>query len=276
MRCEFLGVWADAQEEIWDAVANEESAPDDLFCELYREVAPALKSPPDAVDVASIISNPPLARMRFRAIGAEEIAGERVLAAFFERAHETLVDLGGATLAEPYFALLGRFVEKYSLRYDLRRPCVLSPTLPGVFAGTFSSLRAITRLDPHLDTLMSEFESSVRDLRADMSEVRIKTCIQKQVNLLEGLGRSCSGVTGTTLGAICEQVGTWPHVKIKEAIKSLYVFACDYPGIRHGGTAASALRPMEMRDLIAMSILLAGFVPYLTDRLDAQATYLGS
>ena len=67
------------------------------------------------------------------------------------------------------------------------------------------------------------------------------------MNLLEAIGRTVPGVTGTTLGAICDQVGTWPHDKLKEAMKDLYGFASDYPGIRHGGTPANALRAIDMR-----------------------------
>jgi hypothetical protein len=107
------------------------------------------------------------------------------------------------------------------------------------------------------------------------SDGRIKTCIQKQVNLLEAIGRGAPGVTGTTLGAICNQVGTWPHEKLKEAMKDLYSFASDYPGIRHGGTPANALRAVDMRDMVAVSILLAGFTPYLSDALDADVVYRG-
>jgi hypothetical protein len=36
------------------------------------------------------------------------------------------------------------------------------------------------------------------------------------------------------------------------------------------------LRAIEMRDMIAMSILLAGFTPYLTDLLDPDVVYRGS
>ena len=58
-------------------------------------------------------------------------------------------------------------------------------------------------------------------------------------------------------------------------MKSLYKFSCDYPGIRHAGNPATALRPIEMRDMVAMSILLAGFAPYLSYQLDAEAVYRG-
>jgi hypothetical protein len=58
-------------------------------------------------------------------------------------------------------------------------------------------------------------------------------------------------------------------------MKSLYGFTSDYPGIRHGGTAANAIRAIDMRDMVAMSILLAGFTPYLTDQLDPDVVFRG-
>ncbi|HJU05884.1 MAG TPA: hypothetical protein VJ692_12105 [Nitrospiraceae bacterium] len=79
---------------------------------------------------------------------------------------------------------------------------------------------------------MKEFEDAIRDLRIDCSDGRIKTCLQKQVNLLQAISRRCPGVTSATLGAICNEIATWPHDKVKEAMKSLYIFASDYPGIR--------------------------------------------
>src|SRR5262249_14400773 len=136
-------------------------------------------------------------------------------------------------------------------------------------------LRALAGADPHLDALMKDFEDAVRDLRQDCSDGRIKTCIQKQGNLLEAIGGAFPGVTGTTLGGICDQGGTWPQEKLKAAMKDLYGFASDYPGIRHGGTPASALRAVDMRDLVAMSILLAGFTPYLSNGLNPDMVYRG-
>jgi hypothetical protein len=131
----------------------------------------------------------------------------------------------------------------------------------------------LSATDPHLDALMKEFEDALRDLRDGCSDGRIKTCIQKQVNLLEAIGRMNPGVTGRTLGAICDQVGTWPHEKLKTAMKDLYGFTSDYPGIRHGGTPTNALRTIDMRDMVAMSILLAGFTPYLSDKLDPELVF---
>jgi hypothetical protein len=276
LRGEFTGVWTETFREIWEPLASQETAPDDLYCELYRELSAALKRKPTPEELADIIDNPAQAKAKFESTNVADIEGERALATFFERTHDVLDELAGYSLSNSYFNLLFSFVQKFSLRYDLVRPCTLTPTLQGMFASLLRDLRIATSQDPHLDSLMTDFENAVRDIGDNPSDGRIKTCIQKQVNLLEALGRVCPGVTQTTLGAICDQVGTWPHEKMKEAMKNLYWFTCDYPGIRHGGTASSALRPIEMRDMIAMSILLAGFTPYLTDQINAEVVYRGN
>ncbi|MGK2925259.1 MAG: hypothetical protein ACSLE2_06530 [Lysobacterales bacterium] len=275
MRGEFIGVWSETWREIWLPLIDHEGVPEDIFCELYRELAPALKSQPSVEALADIIDNPVQSREAFEKTGANEFAGERALVAFIEAAHSALEELAGDELSNRYFTLLARFVDKFSLRYDLRRPCTLCPTLPGVFASLVRDLRVLTGQDAHLDALMKEFENAVRDLRHDCSEGRIKTCIQKQVNLLEAIGRTTPGITEGELSGICNQVTTWPHVAIKAALKNLYGFASDYPGIRHGGNPTGALRAVDMRDMVAMSILLAGFTPYLSSALDADVVYRG-
>jgi len=272
---EFIAVWPETWREIWDSLASHEAAPNDLFCELYRELATALKSRPTVEALADIIDDPVQSKEAFEKTGSEDLSGERDLVTFLENTQAILDDLGGDALSNLYFNLLATFIDKFSLRYDLRRPCILCPTLTGVFASLVQDLRSVTSKDANLDSLMRDFEDVIRDLRTSCSDGRIKTCIQKQMNLLEAIGRMYPGVTQTTLGAICDQLGTWPHQKLKEAMKNLYGFASDYPGIRHGGTPASAIRTIDMRDMVAMSILLAGFTPYLTDQLNADNVYRG-
>ena len=282
MRGEFIGVWSESWREIWSKLVRHPKAPDDLFSELYRELVSAFITPPNQTHdekvlaetrFAEIVSDPAQARRAFMKTKSMDLRGERFLVEFFENANKVLEDLGGDVFANRYFNLLSAFINKYSLRYDLRRPCSLCPTLPGVFANLMRDIKTVTSHDAHLDSLMKDFETAIRDLRADCSDGRIKTCIQKQVNLIEAMGMLCPGVTVNTLGAICNQVRTWPHDKIKESMQNLYKFTCDYPGIRHGGTASNALRTIEMRDMVAMSILLVGFAPYLTDQLDADVIY---
>ncbi|MDD3650321.1 hypothetical protein [Immundisolibacter sp.] len=233
MRGECIGVWSETWREIWLPLIDHEDVAEDIFCELYRELARALKNEPSVEALADVIDNPAQSRDAFEHTRAEDIAGERALVGFFEAVHGTLEEFetpGDDALTNRYFNLLAAFIEKFSLRYDLRRPCVLCPTLPGVFASLVRDLRALTGQDAHLDALMNDFENAVRDLRHDSTDGRIKTCIQKQVNLLEAIGRTTPGVTEAELGGICNQVKTWPHGAIKAALRNLYGFAsCHVP-----------------------------------------------
>ncbi|HEY6342638.1 MAG TPA: hypothetical protein VIY49_14180 [Bryobacteraceae bacterium] len=275
MRGEFINVWVETRREIWTDLFAHELAPPDLFCELYREVVRALRNPLKPEGLAGIVDDREKSREAFEGLQPEDLRDELSVVRFVESAFEILEELGGDQLSNFYFLQVEAFIGKYSLRYDLRRPCIVCPTLPGVFSSLIRDLRTLTATDPHLNMLMNDFENAVRDLRKDCSDTRIKTCIQKQVNLIEALARDYPGVTATELGKICDQLGTWPHSAIPRALSNLYGFTSDYPGIRHGGTPASALRAIDMRDMIAMSILLVGFVPYVTDRLDARAVYGG-
>jgi hypothetical protein len=280
MRGEFLPVWSETWRDVWSKLAKHADAPDDLFSELYRElvVASAIQLTPEAL--ADAVANPARAKSKFRCASANQFSNESAVIGFLERAHSVAVDLGGDPLANRYFTLVEVFLTKFSLRYDLRRPFTLHPTLPGVFARMVTELKTVTRADAHLHQLMGDFEEAVRDLRADPSSYRIKTCIQKQVNLLEAIARLCPAVTENTLGRICDQLGVlpnavWPHDRVRDAMKDLYRFASDYPGIRHSGTPANARRDIDMRDMVAISILLAGFTPYLSHQVDSNIVYRG-
>lgn len=370
MRGEFIGVWSEAWREIWLSLINQEDVPEDIFCELYRELTTALKEPSAGDAVALVINDPIQLREAFdRALGlagveidlarrndvfdgspavslegtgqrrealeatlatliddptkskdaltqalselardpqkraeafertrektindklksreafeqtqARDLAGERALVTFLEAAHRILDDLGRDPLSNLYFTLLEGFIEKYSLRYDLRRPCTLCPTLPGVFASLVRDLRALSSQDSELDELMKDFEEAVRDLRFGTSSGRIKTCITKQVMLLEALASMAPEVTKSTLADMCEEIVSWPHPAVRESLKKLYGFASDRSGIRHGKSrrrTKRSERAMEMRDMVAMSILLAGFTPYLSDQLDGEVVYRG-
>lgn len=312
MRGDFFGVWKETWHSIWRHVqVADEDVPldvanaleghelpedfepfDGLFSALYVEAYTGFTrerrgegdaSVEDdgkytlvgAIDIAAIANDYAHAEAEFAAIEPHYFEAEYAIVQFFENAFEILAEFDGI-LAARYRALLRLFLEKYSLRYVLRDPCELCPTLPGIFASLVRSLKVSTQVDTHLNELMVDFEEALMDLRAETSDRKIKTCMVKQINLLEAIAARHPDTARNTIGAICSDLTTWPHGSLCESMKSLYKFACDYPGIRHGGTPASAIRPIDMRDLLGVSIMLVGFAPYLSNDVNANLVYQGS
>ena len=276
MRGELIGVWSEMWRNVWRPLSRHRDAPDDLFCELFRDLNAARASPLDAAtDLAAIVDDPGHARVAFRKTRAHELKGELAVVRFLEAAHQSVEDFGSITLTDRYFSLIDRFLEKFSLRYDLRRPFSLHATLQGVFARLMRDLRQVSRSDGALDDLMRAFDDSVRDLKTDQSPRRIKACIQAQMILLEAMAQRCPGVQSPTLGQMCKEIDTWPHKTVQTALSSMYGFTSDYPGIRHAGNPQGMKREVDMRDMVAVSVVLAGFTPYLSALLDADAIYSG-
>lgn len=271
MRGSLLALWPRLGRELWGPLARR--APGDFYCELFRAIVPALRTRPSAAQLAELIDNPTACRRAILALKAEALNGEVALAAFLQSLHGVLDDLAGEALANTYFNRLAALVETYNLHYELRRPCRLYPTLPGLFAGLLAQLREHSANHPSLPTLLRDFDDAFRDLHEQPSQGRIKTCLHKQMNLMEALGRSNAYVKEYALSSICDEITLWPHRKVRDALKSLYGFTCDYPGIRHGGKPASVEGELGMRDMLALCILFVGFTPYLSERIDAGALF---
>jgi len=295
MRGDLLSVWGEVWSELIVKLAERKAAPVEIFAEIYAAVIPKPTPPAPPTDMSDdaarsqyeeqlktylsryeeAITVSPKTRDWLREDLANLVKTEALALSTLEKIYQTVSDIGGDDLSNAYFNIVESFLVKYSLRYDLRRPFSLHPTVPGIFSRLFFELKVLAAADADLHAAMLDFEDSVRDLRNDKSATRIKTCIAKQTNLLEAIGQRLPAVTSKTLGTICDQAGTWPHKDVKESMKSLYRFASDYPGIRHGGTASNKIREIEIRDLVSMSALLVGFTPYLTDQLDNNAVYSG-
>ena len=107
MRGEFIGVWLDTWREIWLPLIDQEDVPDDIFCELYRELALALKARPTIEELADVIDNQVQSREAFEKTRPKDIVSERAIVTFLEAAQPALEDLGGDALSSRYFILLG-------------------------------------------------------------------------------------------------------------------------------------------------------------------------
>lgn len=282
MRGELIGVWSETWREIWLPLIDQplgegdEGVPEDVFCELYRALAPALLPRPSVEDLADIIDDPVQSREAFEATTATDLAGERALVGFFEAVHDALEELGGDELTNRYFNLLSGFIGKFSLRYDLRRPCIVCPTLPGIFTGLVRELDALSTTDQNIGKRLRDFKEAVQDLRLGPTEGRVSNCVMKQVMFLEAVAAASGEATGSDLAALCKALKHWPHPAVQKSLLNLYGFASDFPGVRHGTPSTGMGRDIDMRDMVAMSILLTGFTPYLESRLSADAIFGGS
>lgn len=268
MRGDFIGSWPETWEAIWRPLTETGGIPADVYCDLYRELVNAFAVRPSIEVLADIIDDQHQSRQALIDSKAAQFSSEKALVRFFESVNDVLDDLQGQELTDRYFDLLSAFIEKYNLGYALRRPCALSPTLPGMFADVAEALKRLTSGNDHLASLYRAHEESVRDLRFGATEDRIKTCISKQFMMIEAIAASADGVTAKTFGDMCGQVQSWPHATVRESLKKLYGFASDYPGIRHAGSPESKLHDVGAHDMAALSIVLTGYAVYLAPKLD--------
>jgi len=282
-------IWPSAWAEIWGPLMRHPEFGDDLARDLFRERVPEPIPPKAVTDLSGhqmlkfraavrvheeATANASKAKAALKRMWFRKSIDETAAITFLEKSYSIFDEYDG-NFANEYFNRVDRFLRRYSLRYDLRRPLTLHPTLSGIFSSLVKELRAISQQDAHLGGLLSEFEDSIRDLRTDLSQARVKTCLQKQFNLIEAIGGSFPGVTRQTLGDMCGQINTWPHITVRDALKRLYGFRSDYPGLGHAGNPASVLRELDARDMIAIGVMLTGFVPYLSDKMDARLVYGG-
>jgi len=310
MNGQLIAAWSRTWQEIWLPLAKSSIAPEDLFAELVRTLAPSPQqpnSPPpppaEAFDQAGELIETTALQLRadyelaaikyseYRdryetALNSEanareffkgllgQISSEAEAVTFLESAYSALTSYENSDLTERFRLLIKKFIVRFSLRYEIREPFSFHTTIPGVFSKLMSEIKRISEENDHLRDLYSDFEESFADLKANRSQARMKTCLQKQFNLLEALGRACPNVTETTLGAMCNQLDL-PHATIKEVGKKLYGFGSSYPGIRHSGDAGGAVRQLNMTDFVSLSLMLASFAPYVTHGLDSELCYTG-
>ncbi|MDX1999558.1 MAG: hypothetical protein SF066_17705 [Thermoanaerobaculia bacterium] len=241
------------------------SAAIDKFLKNDRAVKAALQR-----RISDIVNDEERSRITFSEVKGQDLIGEAAAIGFFERVYSVLLEAAGERFAGRYSLSLRSFCKRYARRYDVRPPCFFSLHLPGVFAALLARVEGVADLEPHIAGLLADFEEALADLRHGLSETRLKSCISKQFVLLESLAILDPRIKSDTLGSICNELKSFPHSALREALKKIYGFASDYPGIRHAGTPKSALRPIEVRDMVALTVVLAGFFPYLTEEVSLK------
>jgi hypothetical protein len=114
---------------------------------------------------------------------------------------------------------------------------------------------------------MDNFEHSFDAFVRSHQQADLKAAIGRASMYAEGLAAIVAHNTGT-LGALCDSLSCWPHCAVKDALKKLYGFCSDYPGIRHAGNPTGQLRGLNGRDAVLISVLLFSFSAYFPDSLN--------
>nr|WP_319516432.1 hypothetical protein [uncultured Cohaesibacter sp.] len=309
MRGELIGVQGYLFSELFETLLEEiEEGAEELAIDLFRGVVPQPKQPekPELVDFnddgelyrpedieardgyrealerhtaamqrhTDASSDAGLAFQLLKEFLEAEETSEAMTIKALEAAFEPIDEFGGDALSNQYFKLVGGVLEKYSLRYDLRRPMTLHPTLPGIFAKLISELRLSAQANEALKLMLDDFDEAIRDIRDDRSSRRIRQCIEAEFKLLEELAAGVPGIKRDSLGMMTLNINSWPHATVQASISKLYGFASNYPGIRHAGNPRGKLREVDMRDLVSLGVVLAGFTPYLSENIDFDRVFM--
>ena len=219
-------------------------------------------------------NSPDTAQQYFLSLTGTDFTSELDIVLFLEEANKIIDDYEIPGFTDLYRRLLDGAFRKFNLRYRLDEPFSVKFLLPGSFGNMYSEIQRVNSTNPHLVGLLKDFERAFDRYARTQDPHDLRICIGSASNYAEGLASATFGTPGKTLGFICDQLNDWPHDKVKEALKNLYHFCSDYPGIRHGGNPASAKRALASRDLTMASLLILSFSGYLSPHFD-ERTMIG-
>jgi hypothetical protein len=268
----FQDTWQFMWPEIWRPLEEMDDTPQDIYTDLYVELVKAYRKAPLRKECDTVANDALLARRVLETTSSADLRGEDSIARFLENAYDVLVETGHPELPGVYEELVASFLESRNLRYELVKPFQIMPSLSGVFSALMSDVMAGMQGNPDLMEAAIEFEHAFGALTRSHSEPDMKTCIQKAAMLVEAIASVYPNAQGSSLGELCDSIKCWPHTSIKDAMKKLYGFCSDYPGIRHNVGRRGRLRTLEMRDSIIIPLLLLTASGYFGTNTDLMAT----
>ena len=273
----FRDTWSYFNAEVWHPLADfsnkDAAAPLDLFSDLFAAVDEFISPRATDIELEEARNDPLKARQRFIALKGTDFTSESAIVQFLEEAYRVVVDYELKGFEELYQRLLRDALRKFNLRYRLEDPFYIRFLLPGSFTNLYSELHRLNASDSHLSDLWNDFELAFDYYVRGQSDAELRSSIARASNYLEGLASATNGKAGA-LGTLCNNLSDWPHDKVKEAVKNLYSFCSDYPGIRHAGNPNNRKRQLDRRDAVAVNVSLIAFAAYLSTKLD-QGAMLG-
>jgi hypothetical protein len=245
------------QSEIWSQLADSSGyTTNELYMDLYVELAKALKKAPQPTVHDVTANNPVLARNALEALTPKDLRSETATARFFENAAQVIAESGSNELSDEFGRLIAGFLQSRNLRYELLAPFELRSRLPGVFEALMLDVVQATQQHPQLAQALLDFSHSFHLFQRTHAEPDIKTLIHKAAMLAEALASNVPEARGNNFTKLCDSIDCWPNPLVREAVKKLYEFSSDFPGIRHNIIKRNASRTLELRDAVLVPVLL--------------------
>jgi hypothetical protein len=63
---------------------------------------------------------------------------------------------------------------------------------------------------------------------------------------------------------------------LKDCVKKVYKFSCDYPNIRHPGNPSSRIRPLKKDDALLIIALTLGLGSFISNENSSEAILSGN
>ena len=269
--------WEHLVAEVWEPLADYSArgatAPRDLFSSLFAAADEFLSPRPTDAELGDVRNDPDTARQRYLALTGTDFASESAIVHFLEEAQVVIADYEIPGFEDLYRRLVRDALRKFNLRYRLDEPFALRFLLPGSFSNLYAELHRLNAGNPDLTALWADFESAFDQYVRTQRDSDLRTSIAKTSNYLEGLASATNGNAGT-LGKLCDRLSDWPHDRVRDAVKNLYWFCSDYPGIRHAGSPKNRRRQLDTRDSVAINVSLMALAAYLGHGMD-QGAVLG-
>lgn len=213
-------------------------------------------------DVATVLDQAGDARAAIGRIKPGFFLGGRAVAMLLADVAAAFLEYDNADLDAAYRDRLGRFLERHALPYRLdAAPLKLTPLLHGEVDSLYRVLRSRASASPQIAEALAAFEDAWERKSSAWSQIAAKEAIKAASLLAENmLISACDGQVNQFGGALNRmRLGNrFPSNDFANIFERAYVFANNYPNIRHAGDPACQRRELRHEDTVLAALVFVG------------------
>jgi hypothetical protein len=213
-------------------------------------------------DVATFLDLPRDARAALRRIRPQFFTGGRAIALLLSEIDEGLRAYDDPEPRRYYGDRVERFLGRHVLPYRLdREPLKLTPLLHGEVDELYRTLRVRATADEKLSEALSAFESAWERHSTDWSQINAKDVIRTASLFAESALVSASNGGANEFTPALDRLrreNRFPSNDFANIFGRAYVFANNYPNIRHSGRADYVCRDLRKEDTLLAALVFVG------------------